>query len=101
MHRFRTNYRRSCLMQTFANKVLYVLAVSALRGLARLPFGMAYWFGARLGDLFYLVLARRRRITLDNLTIAFGTDKTAMERCQIARATFRHLGQHLVDFSHM
>jgi KDO2-lipid IV(A) lauroyltransferase len=88
-------------MQTFANHVLYGLAVSALRGLACLPLGVAYWLGARLGDLGYLVLTRRRRITLDNLAIAFGTDKTAEERCQIARATFRNLGQHLVDFSHV
>ena len=88
-------------MQTLANHVFYGLAVSALRGLARLPVGLAYWLGARLGDLLYLVLARRRRITLDNLTIAFGTDKTAEERTQIAHATFRHLGHHLVDFSHV
>jgi Kdo2-lipid IVA lauroyltransferase/acyltransferase len=86
-------------MQTFANHVLYGLAASALRGLARLPAGVAYWLGARLGDLFYLVLVRRRHITLDNLTIAFEPDKTAAERGQIARATFRNLGQHLVDFS--
>jgi Kdo2-lipid IVA lauroyltransferase/acyltransferase len=86
-------------MQTFANHVLYGLAASALRSLARLPAGVAYWLGARLGDLFYLVLVRRRHITLDNLTIAFDPDKTAAERGQIARATFRNLGQHLVDFS--
>ena len=88
-------------MPTFANHVLYSLAVSVLRGVARLPLGMAYWLGARLGDLLYLVLVGRRRITLANLAIAFGTDKTAEERCQIARATFRNLGQHLVDFSHV
>src|SRR5438067_385356 len=88
-------------MPTFANHVLYSLAVSALRGVARLPLGMAYWLGARLGDLLYLVLVGRRRITLANLAIAFGTDKTAEERRQIARATFRNLGQHLVDFSHV
>src|SRR5712691_5928095 len=88
-------------MQTLANHVLYGLAISALRGLSRLPLGVAYWLGARLGDLLYLVLARRRRITLANLAIAFGTDKTAEERYQIARATFRNLGQHLVDFSHV
>jgi KDO2-lipid IV(A) lauroyltransferase len=62
---------------------------------------MAYWLGARLGDLCYLVLPRRRHIVLDNLTIAFGAEKTAEERSQIARATFRNLGQHLVDFSHV
>jgi KDO2-lipid IV(A) lauroyltransferase len=88
-------------MQTLTNRILYGLAVSCLRGLACLPLGMAYWLGARLGDLFYLMLTSRRRIALNNLAIAFGTDKTATERYQIARATFRHLGQHLVDFSHL
>jgi len=72
-----------------------------LRGLACLPLGVAYWLGARLGDVLYLVLARRRRIVFENLAIAFGTDKTAEERHQIARATFRNLGQHVVDFSHV
>ncbi len=88
-------------MQTLANHLLYGLAVSVLRGLTCLPLGVAYWLGARLGDFLYLVLARRRRIVLENLAIAFGTDKTAEERRQIARATFRNLGQHLVDFSHV
>ena len=86
-------------MQTLVNHVLYSLAVSVLRGLACLPVGVAYWLGARLGDLLYLVLPGRRRVTLDNLALAFGTDKTAVERATIARATFRQLGQHLVDFS--
>jgi len=72
-----------------------------LRGLACLPLGVAYWLGARLGVALYLVLARRRRIVFENLSIAFGTDKTAEERHQIARATFRNLGQHVVDFSHV
>ena len=88
-------------MQTLANHLLYGLAVSVLRGLACLPLGVAYWLGARLGDVLYLVLARRRRLVLANLALAFGPDKTAEERRLIARATFRNLGQHLIDFSHM
>src|SRR2546429_9483726 len=88
-------------MQTLSNRLLYGLAVRALRGLARLPRGLAYWLGARLGDLLYLVLAERRRIALANLALAFSTEKTAEERRLIAHATFRNLGQHLVDFSHM
>src|SRR5215471_11473020 len=88
-------------MQTLGNKLLYSLAASVLSGLARLPLGLAYWFGARLGDLLYLVLTERRRITLANLALAFGTDKTLAERRQLARTTFRNLGQHLVDFSHL
>jgi len=51
--------------------------------------------------VLYLGLAERRRITLANLALAFGPDKTAAERRRLARATFRHLGQHLVDFSHL
>ena len=86
-------------MQTLANHLLYGLAMSMLRGLAWLPLGVAYWLGAHLGDVLYLVLARRRRVVFENLAIAFGTDKTAEERHQIARATFRNLGQHVVDFS--
>ena len=88
-------------MQTLANHLLYGLVMSMLRGLACLPLGVAYWLGARLGDVLYLVLARRRRIVFENLAMAFGTDKTAEERHQIARATFRNLGQHVVDFSHV
>jgi KDO2-lipid IV(A) lauroyltransferase len=88
-------------MQTLANYLLYGLAMSMLRGLACLPLGVAYWLGAHLGDVLYLVLARRRRVVFENLAIAFGTDKTAEERRQIARATFRNLGQHVVDFSHV
>jgi Kdo2-lipid IVA lauroyltransferase/acyltransferase len=88
-------------MQTLSNRLLYGLAVCALRGLARLPCGLAYWLGARLGDLLYLMLAERRRITLANLALAFGTDKTTAERRWLARTTFRNLGHHLVDFSHL
>ncbi len=87
-------------MQTLANYLLYGLAMSMLRGLACLPLGVAYWLGAHLGGVLYLVLARRRRVVFENLAIAFGTDKTAEERRQIARATFRNLGQHVVDLLH-
>src|SRR5262245_27198634 len=88
-------------MQTLGNRLLYGLVAHALSGLARLPLGLAYWLGTRLGDLLYLVLTERRRITLANLALAFGTDKTPAERRQLARMTFRNLGQHLVDFSHL
>ena len=88
-------------MQPLGNRLLYGLAASVLGALARLPLGLAYWLGARLGDLLYLVLAERRRITRANLALALGADKTAAERHQLARTTFRNLGQHLVDFSHL
>ena len=88
-------------MQRLAESVAAGLLTSVAAVLARLPRRPAYWLGARFGDLAYLCLARRRRVTLDNLAIAFGGEKSAAERRAIARATFRNLGEHLIDFSRM
>lgn len=88
-------------MPRLANTLLYGLVVGLLQGLACLPTRLAYWLGARLGDVAYGLLAGRRRVVLANLATAFGTDTTAAERQQMAHAAFRTLGYHLVDFSHV
>lgn len=88
-------------MRRLANALIYGLARAVLWGLACLPMRLASWLGARLGDALYLALPSRRRVTLDNLALAFGQEKTAQERQHIARATFQSLGQHLMDFSHL
>ena len=85
------------LVETATGRLLSALAV-VLACLPRLP---AYWLGARIGDLAYLCLARRRQIALQNLEIAFGKEKTVAQRRAVARATFRNLGEHLIDFSRM
>lgn len=69
--------------------------------LALLPRIPAFWLGARIGDLAYLCLGSRRRVTLDNLEIAFGAEKSAAQRRVLARTVFRNLGEHLIDFSRM
>jgi KDO2-lipid IV(A) lauroyltransferase len=88
-------------MQRLTYNVLYSVIAGVLDTLARLPVAVAYWLGARLGDLAYLLLAGRRRVTLQNLALALGEEKTPQERYRIARAVFRNLGQHLVDFSRL
>ena len=88
-------------MRPLAESVAHGLLAAVFTVLARLPWRPAYWLGARVGDMAYLCLARRRRVTLDNLEIAFGSDKSAAERRAIARATFRNLGEHLIDFSRL
>ena len=88
-------------MPRLAENLASGLLVAVAAVLAHLPRRPAYWLGARFGDLAYLCLARRRRVTLDNLAIAFGGEKSAAERRAIARATFRNLGEHLIDFSRM
>lgn len=85
------------LVETATGRLFSVLAVV----LASLPRRPAYWLGARIGDLAYLCLADRRQVALKNLEIAFGREKTAAQRRAIARATFRNLGEHLIDFSRL
>ena len=88
-------------MHRLTHKVLYSIIAGVLDAFARLPLAVAYWLGAHLSDLAYLLLAGRRRITLANLALALGEEKTPQERHRLARAAFRNLGQHLVDFSRL
>lgn len=88
-------------MQRLAESIADGLLAAVAAVLARLPRRPAYWLGRRFGDLAYLCLARRRRVALDNLEIAFGGEKSDPERHAIARAAFRNLGEHLIDFSRM
>ena len=88
-------------MQTLVNRVLYGICLSLLCGLRSLPDGVAYWLGARLGGVVYLLLPQRRRITLQNLALAFGSENTPAERQRMARSTFHNLGRHVVDFSRL
>lgn len=52
---------------------------------------LAVWSGRRLGDLAWVLLARRRRIALANLERAFPTAAAAARR-DLARQSFEHLG---------
>jgi KDO2-lipid IV(A) lauroyltransferase len=63
---------------------------------ARLPVPLAAWIGRRLGDLGYVVLARRRRLALANLATAFPAMPSRARR-QVARRSFQHLGMVLAE----
>jgi KDO2-lipid IV(A) lauroyltransferase len=64
--------------------------------LARLPYGAVAAFGAAIGWLIW-TLRIRRRVVLENLERAF-PERTEAERRDIARRTFRTLGQMLAEF---
>lgn len=88
-------------MRGLADQLLYALITSLLAVLAVLPRRLAYWLGDRLGDMVYCCLASRRRVTLENLALAFGTNKTLAEQRAIARTVFQNQGRHLIDFSRL
>lgn len=58
---------------------------------AFVPWPLQRFIGNRLGDLTWLLLRSRRRITLRNLSLCF-PDRTPAERHAIARESFRNTG---------
>lgn len=65
--------------------------------LAHLPSGFGLWVGRRLGDLAYWVLPGRRAVARQNLTLAFGGDRTEGELARLCRQSFQHLGMTVVE----
>ncbi len=69
--------------------VLEYFAVCLLTLLAKaLPVEVSTWIARRVGDLSYLILNKRRRIALENVTKAFGNTITESRKKQIVRAAF-------------
>jgi len=62
------------------------------RLVAAMPLPAARRVGAGLGQMVYWLLRRRRRVTLANLRLAFGSTLAPCDRRRLAGATFRHLG---------
>lgn len=67
---------------------------------AVLPRRLALRIGARLGDLFYLLDRRDRRIALRNLRIAF-PERSEAEHLAILRASVRNLGRMAAEVCHL
>ena len=82
---------------TTALDVRLLAAGASLRALAALPRSLLLLAGSRLGDLAYLAWGTMRRRVLANLRLAFGTEKSAAELAGIARASYRHFGQAVVE----
>jgi len=64
---------------------------------AHLPARAGLWVGRRIGDLIWLLLARRRAVTLENLGRAFGHERSAAELRDLGRRSFGHLGMNIVE----
>lgn len=63
-----------------------------------LPEGLALLIGRWLGILAFYLDREHRKVTLQNLNIAFGNEKSQEEILTIARRTFKNLGMMAVEF---
>jgi KDO2-lipid IV(A) lauroyltransferase len=67
----------------------------------RLPIGATRIVGAGLGYLAYLVDTRHRRITIANLNLALGEERSPVELRKIARTCYANLGRSVAEFCHL
>lgn len=83
-------------------KIMDFMVFSLLRALMAVinvfPIAVSTWIARRIGDIIFLLLVRRRKVALENLTIAFGNSKSNAQKMNIARETFRHLATSLMEF---
>jgi len=81
--------------------VLAAVAVGLLLPVAwllgHLPTRLGLWVGRRIGDLIWLALPRRRAVTLENLTRAFGREQSGAQLRQLGRRSFEHVGMNIVE----
>ena len=76
------------------NTVLYWLARAFIAGIQLLPLTFVARLGRAGGALAFHLDARHRRVTLQNLTMCFGKEKSAAEIHAIAQENFRRLGEN-------
>jgi len=84
--------------KVFKYFIIYKLIACIGFFIRRLPAHAALSLGARLGDAMYYFVKKRREITMSNLRLAFGGEKTERELTSIAVQSYRNLGKSCVEF---
>ena len=75
------------------NGIAYASVVFFFKLLGRIPHRWARRISGFLGELWFAMDKRHRRMTLDNLTLAFGGEKSGREIRLIAKQVFRNIVQ--------
>lgn len=79
------------------DRIAFYIYLALCRALAALPMGAVYRLGAALGTAAYWTLGGYRRLVFDNLTLAFGAEKTPEELRLLSRRHFARLGANLLS----
>jgi KDO2-lipid IV(A) lauroyltransferase len=75
----------------------YLLVRASGAAASLLPHAARLAIGRSLGSCVYALDARHRKITLANVDVAFGDEKSAAEKRSIAEGAFRHFGAMLFE----
>jgi KDO2-lipid IV(A) lauroyltransferase len=77
----------------------YLVLQFFLKLFCLLPEAWAYRLGDELGHLFFWIDRKHRRVAMENLKIAFGTEKGEQELRAIAKRSYQHLGRSMVELA--
>lgn len=89
---------RKITLSLFIDYLAYLLVIVLERILGLIPETWAFSFGKFLGRIVWLTLKDRRDAVLENLTIAFGSEKSPEWIRKTAFQSFEHLGLLVVEF---
>ena len=82
----------------FVDYLLYLVVLFLEAALNLLPERAAMAFGRFTGRLVFILLSDRRDAAIENLTIAFGSEKSLHWIVRTARKSFEHVGMLAVEF---
>ncbi len=86
-------------MASLSHQLEYLATLGAAKYAQGLSEESADRMGRRLGSVMYHVLPKRRKIALDNLRRALGSEYTEEQLEEITRQVFTNIGQTLIEFS--
>lgn len=81
----------------FRHKLEYFLVLFIRFFLNLFPYRTGIFFGSLIGEIAYLIIPKRKKITLQNLSRCF-RDKDQKNLKKIARSTYRNIGKSLTEY---
>ncbi len=91
--------RKSSLKRSLGNHGLYLLFRVWTVWVKHLPLESLNAYGEKLGTIAFHLLGIARKIALDNLHLAFGSEKSKEEINQICRDSFKNIGKDMIETS--
>ncbi|MBM3211639.1 lysophospholipid acyltransferase family protein [Candidatus Poribacteria bacterium] len=86
-----------CLLKSIKRYAHYLIILIIRWIVLLLPRNVALFLGVYLADLLFLVFPKEKAKALENLSIAFGSEKSNDEILRICRDCFRNLGKGMME----
>lgn len=93
----RRKRKKSPLRKGIENHLGYLLFKIIMGWIKLLPFNSLSFYGEKIGLLVYHLYPVRRKIALNNLSLALGKEKSSEEIENICRETYKNIGKDMME----